>query len=293
LLKNADAAMYRAKSQGNAYQFFAPKTQERIVDRRASVLELHRAMERRELVVRYHPCVALTTRHLVGGQAHVQWCRQAGVVPPPELLRLAQEAGLLTSITQWLLHTACADACAWQSPGAAPIVVGVPVSRPQFAQESFIDSVHRALCDSGLDPHCLDLELDEGVFLLESGSTAGKLRALHGLGLTLSIADFGTGYSPLGDLTQFAIDGLRVGPDLVGRLMRDPDSAAIVRGIIAMARELKMSVVAEGVESEAQADWLQAHGCDMIQGDLVAGPLFAEAFQRMLDGGEGAGRRAA
>jgi diguanylate cyclase (GGDEF)-like protein/PAS domain S-box-containing protein len=293
LLKSADAAMYRAKSQGNAYQFFAPKTQEQMVDRRASVQELHQAMERRELVVRYRPYVALATRHLVGGQAHVQWNRQDGVVPQPEVVRLAQEAGLLTSITQWLLHTACADACAWQSPGASPIGVGVAVSRPQFTQDSFVDSVHRALCDSGLDPHCLDLELDEGIFLLEAASTAGKLRSLHGLGLTLSIADFGTGYSPLGDLKRFAIDGLKIGRDLVGRLTTDPDRAAVIRGIIAMAHEMRMSVVAEGVENEAQASWLQAQRCDMIQGDLVAGPRSAEAFRQMIDGVDGADRRTA
>jgi EAL domain-containing protein (putative c-di-GMP-specific phosphodiesterase class I) len=111
--------------------------------------------------------------------------------------------------------------------------------------------------------------------------------------LTLSIADFGTGYSPLGDLKRFAIDGLKIGRDLVGRLTTDPDRAAVIRGIIAMAHEMKMSVVAEGVENEAQASWLQAQRCDMIQGDLVAGPRSAEAFRQMIDGVDGADRRTA
>jgi EAL domain-containing protein (putative c-di-GMP-specific phosphodiesterase class I) len=163
----------------------------------------------------------------------------------------------------------------------------VPLSRQQFAQAHVVDSVDRALRESGLDPRCLDLELDEGIFMLDAESTAVKLQAFHGLGLTLSIADFGTGYSPLGDLKQFAIGGLKIGRDLVGRLVTDPDRTAIVRGIIAMAHELKMSVVAEGVEDEAQVAWLRAHHCDMIQGELVAGPLSAEAFRRLINGMEG------
>jgi diguanylate cyclase (GGDEF)-like protein/PAS domain S-box-containing protein len=284
LLKNADSAMYRAKAQGNAYQFFAPTTQEQMVDRRESVQDLRRAMEREEFIIRYQPYVALATRSLVGGQAHVQWHRRTGIVPQADLLRLAQEAGLLMPITQRVLHTACTDACAWQSPGSRPVRVAVRVSRQQFTQDSFVDNVDRALRESSLDSCCLDLELDEGIFLLEAESTAAKLRALRGLGLTLSIADFGTGYSPLGDLKQFAIDGLRIGRDLVCRVMTDPDRAAIVRGIIAMAHELKMSVVAEGVKNEAQASWLQAQHCDMIQGELVAGPLADDAFRRMTEG---------
>jgi EAL domain-containing protein (putative c-di-GMP-specific phosphodiesterase class I) len=205
---------------------------------------------------------------------------------------MAQEAGLLARITQWMVHAACADARAWQARGSRPVRVAVPMSRREFVQIHILDDVERALRESGLDPRCLDLELDEGIFL-EGESTAAKLRAFHGLGLTLSIADFGTGYAPLGDLKQFAIDALRIGRDLISRVMTDPDRAAIVRGIIAMAHELKMGVVAEGVESEAQAAWLQARQCDMIQGELVAGPLPAEAFRRFVEGEGGSERSAA
>jgi EAL domain-containing protein (putative c-di-GMP-specific phosphodiesterase class I) len=171
--------------------------------------------------------------------------------------------------------------------------VAVPLSRQQFAQAHVVDAVDRALRESGLDPPCLALDLDEGIFMLDAESTTVKLRALRGLGLTLSIADFGTGYSPLVDLTEFAIDGLKIGRDLVGRVMTDTDRAAIIRGIIAMAHELKMRVVAEGVENEAQAVWLQAHRCDMIQGELVGGPLSAEAFRRLINGVEGSECQAA
>jgi diguanylate cyclase (GGDEF)-like protein/PAS domain S-box-containing protein len=286
LLRNADAAMYRAKAQGNAYQFFAPTTQEQMVDRRAAVQDLHRALQRGELVVRYQPYVVLATRRLVGGQAHVQWTRETGG-PQTDLLRVVQDAGLVESITRWMVSTACTDARGWQSSGLPLVRVAVPLSRQQFAQAHVVDSVDRALRESGLDPRCLDLELDEGIFMLDAESTAVKLQAFHGLGLTLSIADFGTGYSPLGDLKQFAIGGLKIGRDLVGRLVTDPDRTAIVRGIIAMAHELKMSVVAEGVEDEAQVAWLRAHHCDMIQGELVAGPLSAEAFRRLINGMEG------
>src|SRR5574341_1204293 len=284
LLKNADTAMYRAKAEANSYEFFAPQIQERIVDSLASAQDLHRALERGELALHYQPYVALATRRLVGGQAHVYWERKTRAVPQSDLLRIAQEAGLLARITQWMVRTACTDACAWQPPGAPPVRVAVRMSRREFVQAHIVDSVERALRESGLDPRCLDLELDERIFLLEAESTAATLRAFHALGLTMSIADFGTGYSPLGDLKQFAIGQLRIGRDLVSHVMTDPDRAAIVRGIIAMAHELKMDVVAEGVDNEALAAWLRAHQCDMIQGDLVAGPLPAEAFRCLIDG---------
>ena len=278
LLKNADMAMYRAKAQAGSYQFFAPETQGRVTDRLTLVQDLHRALERGELVLRYQPYVALATRRLVGGRAHVQWERQTGVVPQPDLMRVAQEAGLVAPITQWMVRTACADARAWQSPGSPLVRVAVHLSRQQFAQAHIVDSVVRALRETGLDPRCLDLELAEGIFMPEAESTAVKLRALHALGLTLSIADFGTGYSSLGDLKRFSIQGLTIGRDFVCRLTTDPDRAAIVSAIIAMAHGLKMTVVAEGVEDDAQVAWLLAQGCDMIQDDLVGRPVPADAF---------------
>lgn len=294
LLKHADTAMYRAKAAGNAYRFFAPKTQEQAVDRWASsVQDLHQALEQRVLTVRYQPYVALDTRSVVGGCAHVQWHRRSGVVPQPDVLRLALEGGLLTPITRWLLHTACTDACAWQSSGSPLIRVSVPLSRQQFALNHLVDSADRALRESSLDPACLNLELDEGIFLFETENLAVKLRALRGLGLTFSIADFGAGYAPLADLTQYAIDGLKIGRELVSRLMTDPDCAAAVRGIIAIAHELEMSVVADGVENESQAAWLRTQRCEMIQGDLVAGLLSAEALRRMTEGVGGFERPAA
>jgi len=278
LLKNADTAMYRAKAQAGSYQFFAPETQGRVTDRLTLRQDLHRALERGELVVRYQPYVALATRRLVGGQAHVQWERQTEVVPQPDLMRVAQEAGLVAPITQWVVRTACADARAWQSPGSPLVRVAVHLSRQQFAQAHVVDSVVRALRETGLDPRCLDLELAEGIFMPEAESTAVKLRAFHASGLALSIADFGTGYSSLGDLKQFSIQGLKIGRDFVCRLSTDPDRAAIVSAIIAMAHGLTMTVVAEGVEDETQVAWLHAQRCDMIQGDLVARPLSADAF---------------
>lgn len=293
LLKNADTAMYRAKAQANSYQFFAPETQGRVADRLMSGQDLHRALERGELVLRYQPYVALATRRLVGGQAHMQWERQAGVVPQPDLLRVAQEAGLIAPVTEWMVRTACADARACQSPGSSLVRVAVHLSRQQFAQPQVMDTVTRALRETGLDPRCLELELAEGIFMPETESTEVKLRALHALGLALSIADFGTGYSSLGDLKRFSIEGLRIGRDFVCRLTTDPDRAAIVSGIIAMAHGLKMTVVAEGVEDETQVDWLRGQGCDMIQGDLVGQPVSAEAFIRFTEAGGGPVNQAA
>ncbi|MBI3607070.1 MAG: MEKHLA domain-containing protein [Nitrospirae bacterium] len=293
LLKNADTAMYRAKAQAGSYRFFAPETQGRVTDRLTLVQDLHRALERGELVLRYQPYVALATRRLVGGQAHVQWEQQTVIIPQQDLMRVAQDAGLIAPITEWMVRTACADARAWQSPESPLVRVAVHLSRQQFAQAHIVDSVVRALRETGLDPRCLDLELAEGIFMPEAESTAVKLQALHALGLTLSIADFGTGYSSLGDLKQFSIEGLKIGRDFVCRLTTDSDRAAIVSAIIAMAHGLKMTVVAEGVEDEAQVAWLRAQGCDMIQGDLVGRPVPAETFVRFLEAGGGSERRAA
>jgi len=293
LLKNADTAMYRAKAQANSYQFFAPETQGRVTDRLTLVQDLHRALERGELVVRYQPYVALATRRLVGGQAQVQWERRTGAVPQTDLMRVAQEAGLVAPITQWMVRTVCVDARAWQSPRSPLVRVAVHLSRQQFAQAHIVDSVVRALRETGLDPRCLELELAEGIFMPEAESTAVKLRELHALGLALSIADFGTGYSSLGDLKQFSIQGLKIGRDFVCRLTTDSDRAAIVSAIIAMAHGLKMTVVAEGVEDDAQVAWLRAQGCDMIQGDLVGRPVSANAFLQLTEAGGGPERRAA
>jgi EAL domain-containing protein (putative c-di-GMP-specific phosphodiesterase class I) len=218
----------------------------------------------------------------------VQWHRQSGVVSQPDVLRLALESGRLAPITNWLLHTACTDARAWQSSRSPLIRVSVPISRQQFALNHLVDGVDRALRESGLDPACVNLELDEGIFLFDVEDLAVKLRALREVGLTLSIADFGAGYAPLTDLAQYPIDGLTIGRDLVSHLTIDPDCAATVRGIIAMAHELAMSVVADGVQNESQAAWLQAQRCEMIRGDLVAGLLSAEAVRHMRDGAGGA-----
>jgi EAL domain-containing protein (putative c-di-GMP-specific phosphodiesterase class I) len=171
--------------------------------------------------------------------------------------------------------------------------VAVHLSRQQFAQAHIVDSVVRALRETGLDSRCLELELAEGIFMPEAESTAVKLREFHALGLALSISDFGTGYSSLGDLKQFSIQGLKIGRDFVCRLTTDPDRAAIVSAIIAMAHGLTMTVVAEGVEDDAQVAWLRAQGCDMIQGDLVGRPVSAEAFLQLTEAGGGPERRAA
>ena len=293
LLKRADTAMYRAKAQTNAYRFFAPETQGRVTDLLTSVQDLHRALERGELGLWYQPYVALATRRLAGGQAHVQWERPAGVVPQADLMRVAQEAGMVAPITQWMLRTACADARAWQSPGSPLVHVAVHLSRQQFAQAHIVDRVVQALRETGLDPRCLELDLAEGIFMPEAESTAVKLREFHALGIALSIADFGTGYSSLGDLKRFSIQGLTIGRDFVCRLTTDPDRAAIVSAIIAMAHGLTMTVVAEGVEDEAQVAWLRAQGCDMIQGDLVGQPVPADAFLRFMAAGGGPERQAA
>jgi EAL domain-containing protein (putative c-di-GMP-specific phosphodiesterase class I) len=190
-------------------------------------------------------------------------------------------------MTQWFVYGVCASARGWQNPGGPPVRVTVPFFQSQFLHAPVVESVDRALRDSGLEPGCLDLALDEGIFLLDPERTFNTLRALLDFGLTLSIANFGSGYAPLGDLTAVAIRTLRIDSDLVSKITVDQERGAIVRGIIAMAHELSIQVIAEGVQDEAQAAWLHAHHCDMIQGALVGGPLTSEAFRQMAPGAGG------
>ncbi len=293
LLKKADTAMYRAKAQNNSYQFYAAETQGHVADRLTSAQDLHRALERGELGLVYQPYVELSARRVVGGQARVHWDRQIGTVPQGDLMRVAQEAGLIVQATEWMLRTACVQAREWQSAGSPPVRVAVALSREQYAQAHIVEVVDRVLRETGLDPRCLELELAEGILMPEAETTAAKLRALRLRGLALSIGEFGTGYSSLSDLKRFSIETLKIGQDLVCHMSTDPDRAAIVSAIIAMAHGLKMTVVAEGVEDDAQVAWLRARSCDMIQGDLVARPLSADAFLQFTRAGGGPERLAA
>jgi EAL domain-containing protein (putative c-di-GMP-specific phosphodiesterase class I) len=283
LLKNADTAMYRAKERGNAYQFYAPEMHSRALDRLALENRLRRALERGEFVVFYQPQVDLASRRLVGIEALVRWRQpDAEVVLPGEFIPLAEETGLIIPIGEWVLRTACAQNRAWQAAGLPPVRVSVNLSSRQVAQIDLPDVVMRALKAARLDPRYLELELTESIFMRDAEATTAALDRLDAMGVTFSIDDFGTGYSSLSYLKRFPINALKIGQGFIRDVTSNPDDAAIVTTIIAMAHSLNMRVVAEGIERPAQLSFLRAHGCDVMQGNLVGHPLPAEEIAPFL-----------
>ncbi len=283
LIKNADAAMYRAKAQKSTYQFYAVDTQCKVADRFELECDLRRALEQEELEVVYQPYADTETRRVVGAQALVRWTRPGlGVVEPAEFGSLIEESGLLEPIGEFALRAACVQGRMWQASGLPPVRVTVMLAGRQLAQPRLVDTVVHALHETGLDPRLLELAFTEDIFLAAGEANVAKLRELHARGVVLSIADFGTGRSSPADLKRFSIQMVRIGGGFVSRLAPHPDDATIVSAILAMAHGLGLKVVAEGVEDEEQAAFLRAHRCDMVQGDLVSRPLPADALAQFL-----------
>ena len=283
LIKNADAAMYRAKAQKSTYQFYAVDTQCQVADRFELECDLRRALEQDEFGLVYQPYADLETRRVVGAQALVRWTRPGlGVVEPAEFGSLIEDSGLLEPIGEFVLRAACAQNRMWQASGLPPVRVAVTLTGRQLAQPRLVDTVVRVLHETGLDPRLLELAFTEDIFLAAGEANVAKLRELHARGVVLSIADFGTGRSSPGDLKRFSIQMIRIGGGFVSRLAPHPDDATIVAAILAMAHGLGLKVVAEGVEDEEQTAFLCAHRCDMVQGGLVSRPLPADAFAQFL-----------
>ncbi len=283
LIKNADAAMYRAKAQKSTYQFYAVDTQCQVADRFELECDLRRALEQDEFELVYQPYADLETRRVVGAQALVRWTRPGlGVVEPAEFGSLIEDSGLLEPIGEFVLRAACAQSRMWQTSGLPPVRVAVTLTGRQLAQPRLVDTVVRILHETGLDPRLLELAFTEDIFLAAGETNVAKLRELHSRGVILSIADFGTGHSSPGELKRFSMQMVRIGGDFVSRLATHPDDATIVSAILALARGLGLKVVAEGVEDEEQAAFLRAHRCDMVQGPLVNRPLPADAFTQFL-----------
>jgi diguanylate cyclase (GGDEF)-like protein/PAS domain S-box-containing protein len=291
LIEHADLAMYAAKKLGrNRWQFYHDAmngdTQERLRIEGA----LRSALERGEFVLHYQPQVDLASGRIVGMEALLRWQHpELGMVPPQRFIGLAEETGLIVPIGAWVLRTACAQARAWNEMnalrGEPPLRVAVNLSARQFAQPDLVASIAQVLADTGLPPACLDLELTESLFVADVAQAVELLHQLKGLGVALSIDDFGTGYSSFSYLRRFPIDVLKIDRSFVADIASDANEAAIVVSIIALARNLKLRVVAEGVETPGQLDFLRAHGCDEMQGYHFSRPLPAEGFERMLASG--------
>jgi diguanylate cyclase (GGDEF)-like protein/PAS domain S-box-containing protein len=284
LLKNADAAMYHAKDSGrNTFRFFTSDLNTRTARRLDLETALRHALERQEFVLHYQPQVDLVSGRVIGLEALIRWQREGtGLVSPLEFIPLAEETGLIVPIGEWVLRTACAQNRAWQQAGLPALRVSVNIAARQFQQQNLTEVVTRVLRETGLDPRWLMIEITESTVMRDAGAAIATLQQIGALGVGLSVDDFGTGYSSLSYLKRFPLDCLKIDKSFVDDITTDPNDAAIAIAIIGMAGSLELKVIAEGVETLAQLDFLRAHGCDAMQGYYFSRPLPAAALASLL-----------
>ena len=284
LLKNADAAMYMATSEGrNGYHFYSEDLTVSACRSLALETNLYHALERDELVLHFQPQVSLQSGNIVAVEALVRWRHpEIGLIPPAEFVPLAEENGLIGVIGKWVLRTACAQAKAWQGEGLTPFRIAVNLSGRQLGQIDIVQEVREALEDTALDPCYLELELTESSVMKHAERAAKTLDALRELGTTITIDDFGTGYSSLSYLKRFPVDRLKIDRSFVHDIPEDANDIALAKAIVALGHSLNLSVVAEGVETQAQRELLTSIGCDEMQGFLYSAPKTASELANLL-----------
>jgi diguanylate cyclase (GGDEF)-like protein/PAS domain S-box-containing protein len=285
LIKNADTAMYQAKENGNqTYQFFKPAMNVRAVERQGIEEALGRALERNEFTLHYQPKINLRTGETTGGEALLRWTHPIrGSVSPAQFIPVAEDCGLILPIGTWVLREACRQAQAWLHTGLPLGTIAVNISAMQLRDKDFLDGVFEILKETGLDPRFLELELTETVLMKHAESTASILKALRASGVQIAVDDFGTGYSSLSYLRKFPIDALKIDQSFIRQITTIPDETIIVKAVIGMGRSLKLRVVAEGVETQEQLAFLQAHECDEAQGYYFGRPVPPHQFASMLE----------
>jgi diguanylate cyclase (GGDEF)-like protein len=285
LLKNADAAMYRAKEHGrNNFQFYTSEMNRLVTERLSLETSLRRALERDEFILHYQPKLDLKSGVVVGAEALVRWRHpELGLVYPDRFIPLAEETGLIVRVGEWVLRTACAQNRAWQDAGLPPITVSVNLSARQFRQDGLFRMVARILSETGLRPEHLELELTESMVMHNVDAAISILNGLKEIGVRLSVDDFGTGYSSLSYLKQFPIGILKIDRAFVHDIRgAGRDDGLIAQAIISLGHSLKLRIIAEGVEDGAQLDFLKARRCDEAQGYLFSRPVPPEEFELLL-----------
>ena len=287
LIKNADTAMYQAKENGRqSYQFFKPAMNVRAVERQSIEESLRRALDRQEFVVHYQPKINLGTGGITGAEALIRWIHpNRGLIPPAQFIPVAEDCGLILPIGKWVLREACKQARSWVDAGLPLATVAVNISAMEFRNENFLESVFEILKDTDLDPSSLELELTESVLMKRVESAASILQTLRARGVHLAVDDFGTGYSSLSYLRKFPIDALKIDQSFVNQIATTPDETTIVTAVISMGRSLKLRVVAEGVETREQLDFLQAQQCEEAQGYYFSPPVPPQQFAKLLQTG--------
>jgi EAL domain-containing protein (putative c-di-GMP-specific phosphodiesterase class I) len=284
LVKHADSAMYRAKRTNTGFQFYESSMEHSISEHVRLESDLRRALEQQhQLEVHYQPQACLTTGRIIGMEALVRWRHPTrGMIAPVDFIPLAEETGLINPLGDWVLRTACAQLQQFVRAGLPPLRVAVNLSVRQLLQKDFAASVEAVLADTGLAPDLLELEITESTLMENAQDTLAALHRLHSLGVRLSIDDFGTGYSSLSYLKRFPVDIIKIDRSFVRDVPQDADDAAIVSAIIALAHSLRLEVVAEGVETEAQLNFLRGRQCDLMQGYHLSPAIPAEQFAALV-----------
>jgi diguanylate cyclase (GGDEF)-like protein/PAS domain S-box-containing protein len=289
LMKKADLAMYRAKDMGrNTFQFYQPEMNASAGARLNLERRLRRALRDNEFLLHYQPQVDIVSGQIVGTEALVRWRDpEVGLVLPSLFIPVAEESGLIGPLSEWVLREACRQNKAWQDEGLPPARVSVNLSARVFQQRDIAKLVMQVLAETGLEPQYLELELTESTIMRNAEEAVSMLNELHALGIGLAIDDFGTGYSSLSYLKRFPVDRLKIDRSFVSDIGVSGDDETITSAIIALAHSLKLQVIAEGVETSAQLDFLKERACDEMQGFYFAKPLSTDAISALLQGGVG------
>jgi diguanylate cyclase (GGDEF)-like protein len=284
LVRNADTAMYHAKSHhGNNFKFYTEVMNATAARKLHLASQLRHALDEQQFTLHYQPIRDASTGTVCAAEALLRWHEpETGPVRPDEFIPIAEDTGLILSIGEWVLRSACAQIRSWQTEGFEPIRIAVNVSTHQLRQSSWPQLVARILEEEGLSPGQLELELTESAILAHEETTVQALAELHDMGIGLALDDFGTGYSSLSSLRRFPIERVKIDRSFVGDITADPDDAALTSAILSMAQSLQLRVVAEGVETLEQAEFLRERGCHELQGFLFSPPVPAAEFIRFL-----------
>ncbi|MFL6610879.1 MAG: EAL domain-containing protein [Pseudomonas sp.] len=284
LIKKAETAMRNVKENGpNDYRFFTEDMNRRARQQQTIESGLRLALQRKEFVLHYQPKLDLASGKVVGVEALVRWNRpDHGLVYPSDFIPVAEDSGLIVPLSQWVLQEACQQACRWQAEGMRPLYLSVNVSAIDFRQRGFVDGIARTLKETGLDPTQLELEITESVLMQNIDTTVATLKAIKHLGIRLAIDDFGTGYSSLSYLQKFPVDVLKIDQSFVGDLSIDSNDAKLVSTIISLGKSLNLHIIAEGVETRDQLEFLKIHQCEEVQGYYFSKAVEPQAFSQWM-----------
>jgi len=285
LIQHADMAMYQVKEEGrNHYNFYTHALNDRFLERLALQNEMRRALERQEFILYYQPQYRLSDNKFCGMEALVRWQHpERGFLLPGKFISIAEDSGLILPLGEWVLRSACTQNKRWQDMGYPPVRVAVNLSARQFHNKDLVSQIAGILAETGLGPEWLELEITESLSMKNVVLSVDVLQKLKSMGIHLSIDDFGTGFSSLSYLSRFSLDTLKIDRSFVSELDDRAEGQAIVLTIIQLAQNLGLKVIAEGVETQAQLEFLRAKGCDEVQGFLLAKPVSVERLASYLE----------